>query len=109
MHKIDQIKVEEDFLVEASEIQIEKEALKSQIRKLQCITTSFNKKLAETKCTNDEEKAASEKQPCRFVYTQESTPLAILIYSSYLFCSFHIKPPSSQGEHPLANLGLISF
>ena len=53
--------MEEDFLVEASEIQIEKEALKSQIRKLECITTSFNKKSAETMCKSDEEKAAYEK------------------------------------------------
>jgi myosin heavy subunit len=55
------IKVEEDFLVETSKIQIENEALKSQISKLECMTTSFNKKLAETMCKNDDEKAASEK------------------------------------------------
>ena len=53
--------MEEDFLAEVSEIQIENESLKSQIRKLECITTSFNEKLAETSCGNDEAKAASVK------------------------------------------------
>ena len=53
--------MEEDFLVEAGETQIENEALKSRIRKLECITTCVNQKLAETMCENDDEKAASEK------------------------------------------------
>ena len=64
-HKLDaknaNIKVEEDFLRKASETQFENEALKVQLRKLESITAGFNKKLAEARLENDEEKAASKK------------------------------------------------